>query len=122
MLTGLLIVALTSGCASKVGWSMTEQRTCEPKAAAHVCSVPGPDYGHVLELADTELLPGECAVVGADPRGGWVRVDTRDPRGEGRGRWVRAPRAKVTVLELSQDGRVSVANRLSCDRSPITLD
>jgi hypothetical protein len=87
-----------------------------------VCSVPAPDYGHVLELGDTELLPGECAVLDDAGRGGMIRIETRDPRGEGERRWIRAPRSKVTILELHEDGDAKVVERRSCDRSPINLE
>ncbi|MFO7562904.1 MAG: hypothetical protein R6X02_09710 [Enhygromyxa sp.] len=111
-----------SGCASKTGWSVTEARTCAPRDPARVCSLTAPDYGHVLELGDVEMIPGECAVLDGAGRGGLIRVETRDPRGEGRRRWVRAPRSQATILVLERDGDVDALERRSCDRTPISLE
>jgi hypothetical protein len=119
----LLFVGLIalSGCASKVGWSPTDVRTCAPKDPAQVCSVAAPDYGHVIELGDTELLPGECAVLADSGRGGLIRIETRDPRGGRQRSWVRAPRSKVTIVEVHEDGEAKTRARSSCDRTPIDL-
>jgi hypothetical protein len=111
-----------SGCASKVGWSPTERRVCAPKDPAQVCSRATPDYGHVIELGDTELLPGECAVLADAKRGGLIRVNVRDPRGQQRRRWIRAPRSKVTILELRERGEAKLSERRRCDRTPLELE
>jgi hypothetical protein len=116
-LVGLGGVTL-AGCASTQGWSVTEARTCAPRAPARVCSIAEPDYGHVLTVGDAAMLPGECAALGDEGRGGLVRVSTRDPRGQGRKRWLRAPRSRATLLELDQDGRAKVVDRPRCDASP----
>jgi hypothetical protein len=116
----VLLVALVGmvGCASKVGWSPTDPRACSPKDPAQVCSVRSPDYGHVLEVGDTKVLPGECAVLDDAGRGGLLRIETRDPRGERRGRWIRAPRSTITILQLEEDGSAKVIDRHRC---PIML-
>jgi hypothetical protein len=108
------------GCASKVGWSPTAERICTPKDPAHVCSRSAPDYGHVIEVGDTELLPGECAVLSDTGRGGLIQIETRDPQGERARRWIRAPRSKVTILELREDGDPKVSDRRSCDGAPFS--
>lgn len=111
-----------TGCASKAGWSVTDERTCSPRDPAQVCSLAAPDYGHVIELGDAELLPGECVALDEAGRGGLIRVETRDPRGERRRAWIRAPRSRVTIVEVARDGDADVAKRRSCDRTPIHLE
>jgi hypothetical protein len=112
MLAGVLALI---GCASETGWSVTESRTCAPRDPARVCSVDAPDYGHVIELGDTELLPGECAVLDDAGRGGSIRIETRDPRGERRRSRIRAPRSRATIVELERDGKAKVVERHRCD-------
>lgn len=122
LLPALLPLAL-GGCASKVGWSITDEaRTCSPKDPARVCGLAEPDFGHTLELGDARLLPGECAALNDSGRGGLIRVETRDPRGELRRSLIRAPRSKVTVIELREDGRAKVVERRGCDRMPVSLE
>lgn len=111
-----------AGCASKVGWSPSEERICSPKDPAQVCSLSAPDYGHVIELGDTKLLPGECVVLADAGRGGLLRIETRDPRGQRARRWIRAPKSKVTIVELREDGEPKLDERRSCDRAPFDLD
>lgn len=110
------------GCASEVGWSVTPDRTCSAHDPARVCSVVEPDFGHTLRLGDVELLPGECAAQDGAGRGGLIRMETRDPRGEGRHRSIRIPRSKVTILAIEEDGKPEVVERRTCDRTPISLD
>lgn len=115
-------LVLLTGCASKVGWTPTDDRICAPKDPAQVCSLSAPDYGHVIELGDTELLPGECAVLADSERGGLIRIETRDPQGERARRSIRAPKSKITILELGEDGEPKVSARRSCDSTPFDLE
>jgi hypothetical protein len=101
---------------------VTPERTCSAHDPARVCSVAEPDYGHTLELGDVELLPGECAALNGAGRGGLIHVETRDPRGAGHRRSIRAPRSKATILAIDADGRVDVVERRTCDRTPISTD
>ena len=87
-----------------------------------MCSLPAPDYGHVIELGDTELLPGECAVLAESGRGGLIRIETRDPQGERARRSIRVPKSKVTIVELREDGEPKVSARRSCDSTPFDLE
>lgn len=109
------------GCASQVGWSPTEARVCAPKDPAQVCSVVAPDFGHVITVGDVELLPGECAVLADTGRGGMIRVETRDPRGERARRWVRVPQSKITIIEVREHGQPKLHERHRCDRTPVSL-
>jgi hypothetical protein len=115
-------VLALAGCASTVGWTPTTERICAPKDPAQVCSLAGPDYGHVIELGDTELLPGECAVLSDTGRGGLIQIETRSPRGERERRWIRAPKSKVTIIELREDGDPKVSDRRRCDRMPFSVE
>lgn len=111
-----------SGCASNSQWSVSEARTCAPKAAPRVCVSAGPDYGHVVEIAGVELLPGECAVAADGARGGWIRVQTRDPQRELRAAWLGVPRGKTTVMRVREDGKPRRVRRLACDQIPVNVD
>jgi hypothetical protein len=116
----LAFVAL-AGCASTSDWSVSEARTCAPKAPPRVCVLGEPDHGHVVELADVELLPGECAVAGDEGRGGLLRVETRDRERARRGRWVSTRKGKATILKVRADGKLR-ASRRRCQREPISLE
>jgi hypothetical protein len=109
-----------SGCASRSGWSVSEARTCAPKAAPRVCVRGEPDYGHVVELGDVELLPGECGEADEKARGGLLRVRSRDPEQHERTRWLSARTGKVTIVEVDADGKLA-AERNRCDLTPISL-
>jgi hypothetical protein len=81
-----------------------------------------PDYGHVVELTGVELLPGECAAASDAAQSGldrrWVRVQTRDPRREGRARWLRVPPGQITLIEVDEAGKPRRADRWACDGTP----
>ena len=116
----MILASLSLGCASSEGWRLSEARTCAPKDVPRVCVVAEPDYGHVVALADVEMLPGECAQADADGRGGLVRVSIRDRVGEERKRWVSAPRGQATLLELDEAGKPD-ATRERCDQTPFSV-
>jgi hypothetical protein len=122
MLVMLVTLMSSAGCAKNSQWSVSESRTCAPKAAPRVCVSGGPDYGHVVELAHVELLPGECAVADAETRGGWVRVQTRDPQRERRSSWLRVPRGQTTIMRVGADGKPRRVNRSACDGTPVSVD
>jgi hypothetical protein len=120
---GLVAVSgLLSACAPASGWSRTDARTCQPEDPALVCSRAEPDHGHTLAVADATLIPGECALAPAERGPARVRVETRDPRGQGQRRRIRAPRGKVTIVAIEADGQVDVVERVPCDRQPIPID
>lgn len=116
---------MLGGCASRSGWSVSEARTCAPKAAveasAWVCVRVEPDHGHVIELGDVALLPGECAEADDEARGGLLRVRSRDREKHERGRWLSTRKGKVTIVEVDADGKLA-AQRQTCDLQPISLD
>jgi hypothetical protein len=119
-----VVVALllwSSGCASNSGWSIGDERSCAPKSAPRVCVRGEPDYGHVVEFADVEVLPGECAVAGEKARGGLLRVRSRDRERHERGRWLGTRRGKATIVEVDEDGKLD-AERHSCKLGPISTD
>ncbi|PRP92152.1 hypothetical protein ENSA5_50990 [Enhygromyxa salina] len=118
MTIGAALLCVASGCAGSSGWSVTDAQVCAPKSAPRVCVDGEPDYGHVLELADVELLPGECAVASDEARGGLVRVETRDPRGARRSRWLGARKGKITTVKVREDGEPVRSGREPCDRTP----
>jgi hypothetical protein len=122
VLVMLVMLVMSAGCANNSQWSVSESRTCAPKAAPRVCVAGGPDHGHVVELAHVELLPGECAVAVADARGGWVRVHTRDPQRERRSSWLRVPRGQTTIMRVDADGKPRHINRATCDQTPVSVD
>jgi hypothetical protein len=119
------LVALGStGCASKVGWEVTTERTCSIDDPAIVCVVGTPDFGHTVRVGDANLLPGECVAIPDSGRGGQVVVFTHPPS-TGRDmpdfadrRWVRAPRSRVTIVAVDRDGQIDVVERVDCDRQP----
>jgi hypothetical protein len=115
----IAVVALT-GCASRSGWSVSDARTCEPKAAPRVCVRAEPDHGHVVEFADVALLPGECAEADDDARAGLLRVRSRDPEKHERQRWLSTRTGKATIVEVDADGKLA-SERQRCDREPISL-
>ena len=118
-----MVVFAVTGCAAKTDWSLTNARTCMPKDAPRVCVVSEPDYGHVIEVGDVELLPGECVAAPAgSARGGLLDVETRDGEGEVRGRFVRAPRGHTTVLEIEAAGRPRTRGHVDCDGTPVNVD
>jgi hypothetical protein len=108
------------GCASRSGWSLSDARTCAPKAAPRVCVRAEPDHGHVVEFADVALLPGECAEADDDARAGLLRVRSRDRERHERGRWLAARGGKATIVEVDADGKLT-AERRSCDLGPFSL-
>jgi hypothetical protein len=108
------------GCASRSGWSVSEARTCEPKAVPRVCVRAEPDHGHVVEFADVELLPGECAEADDDARAGLLRVRSRDREKHERQRWLSTRTGKATIIEVDADGKLA-GERRSCDLQPISL-
>lgn len=118
----LVMLVMASGCASNEQWSVSEARTCAPKAAPRLCVLAGPDYGHVVELADLELLPGECAVAASEGRGGLVRVQTRDPQRVRRAKWLAVPRGQTTIVQIKADGAPRRVNRWACDGTPVNVD
>jgi len=107
------------GCASREGWERSEARTCAPVDPPRVCVVAEPDYGHVVTVADVEILPGECAAAAPDGRGGLARVVTRDRSGDQRKRWLSTPRGRVTLIELDAAGKLD-AERQRCDQTPFS--
>jgi hypothetical protein len=114
----LLSALLASGCASTSGWAVSDARTCERDSAPRVCVTAEPDYGHVLALADVELLPGECVtVVGGESHGGALRIATRDRRDQRVEEWVTVRRGFITQLAVDDRGRVS-ADFDRCDAQP----
>jgi hypothetical protein len=115
----IAVLALT-GCASRSGWSVSEARTCAPKAAPRVCVRAEPDHGHVVKFADVELLPGECAEASDDARAGLLRVHSRDRQRHERARWLSTRTGKATIVEVTADGKLG-ARRHSCDQNPISL-
>lgn len=108
------------GCASRSGWSVSESRTCAPKATPRVCVRAEPDHGHVIELADVALLPGECAEADDEARAGLLRVRSRDREQHERQRWLSTRNGKATIVEVDAEGKLA-AERRSCDLQPITL-
>ncbi len=86
-----------------------------------MCVVAEPDYGHVVEFADVEALPGECAAAGEEGRGGLLRVRSRDRERHERGRWVNTRRGVATIVAVDEDGKLD-ADRHSCKAGPITID
>lgn len=116
LVASILASVSASGCASTRGWTLDEARTCERDAAPRAC-VSGPDHGHVLALADIELLPGECAAAPREAKAGALRVATRDPRGVERRRWIAARRGRVARLLIDERGRVEVDHD-RCTASP----
>jgi hypothetical protein len=116
----VIVMLASSGCASRSGWSISEARTCAPKAAPRVCVRAEPDYGHVVEFADLALLPGECGEADENARAGLLRVRSRDPEQHERRRWLSARAGKVTIVEVDADGKLA-AERDRCDASPISL-
>ncbi|PRP99601.1 hypothetical protein [Enhygromyxa salina] len=121
MLVTLAMLAGTLGCANVGQWSVSEARTCAPKAAPRVCVSAAPDFGHVVELAGVELLPGECAVAVGEGRGGLVRVETHDPQRARQSSWLNVPRGQATVVEIGEDGKPRRTGRLICDGTPYEL-
>ncbi|NVB41404.1 hypothetical protein G6O69_26435 [Pseudenhygromyxa sp. WMMC2535] len=117
-LASLLVAA--GACAGREGWRVDAARTCERRAAPRLCVRAEPDYGHVLGLADVELLPGECAVAGPEVRGGLLRVTTRDRQGQTRRRWIPAGKGRVTLLRVDEAGRLEI-ERSACDSRPFEL-
>jgi hypothetical protein len=115
----IAVLALT-GCASRSGWSLSDARTCAPKAAPRVCVRAEPDHGHVVELADVELLPGECAEADDDARAGLLRVRSRDREKHERRRWLNTRTGNATIVEVDAGGKLA-AERRSCDLQPIEL-
>jgi hypothetical protein len=109
-----------SGCASRSGWSVSEARTCAPKSTPRVCVRAEPDHGHVIELADVALLPGECVEANDDARAGLLRVRSRDREQHERGRWLSTSRGKATIIEVDANGKLR-AKRDRCDMQPISL-
>lgn len=109
------------GCASRAGWQPSEARTCEPGDPPRVCVVAEPDFGHVVGVADVEILPGECAVAAADSRGGLARIETRDRVGGQRKRWLSTPKGRTTLVELDAEGKLEV-ERQRCDQIPFSVD
>jgi hypothetical protein len=108
------------GCASRSGWSVSEARTCAPKAAPLVCVRAEPDYGHVVEFADLTLLPGECGEADENARAGLLRVRSRDPEKHEHQRWLSTRGGKVMIIEVDADGKLA-AERNRCDLTPILL-
>lgn len=104
-------------CASTQGWTLDASRTCEPDAAPRACVAAQPDHGHVVSLADLELLPGECAAAAATSKPGLLRVTSRDPKGNERSRWVGMRRGRIGELALDGEGRIAVGRR-RCTASP----
>lgn len=102
----MVLVVLASGCASTHGWTLSEARTCERDAAPRVCVQDEPDHGHVLTLADVEVLPGECVQAQADSRVGALRVESRDPQNQRRRGWVPIRRGRITTVSIDDRGRV----------------
>jgi hypothetical protein len=116
MMTSLAL----GGCASSSGWSVSEARTCAPKASPRVCVRAEPDHGHVIEFADVALLPGECAEADDDARAGLLRVRSRDLEKHERRRWLSTRNGKATIVEVDADGKLA-AERHSCDLQPFSL-
>ncbi|KIG15988.1 hypothetical protein DB30_05042 [Enhygromyxa salina] len=112
----------TLGCANNDAWSVSEARTCAPKAAPRVCVSAEPDHGHVVEFGGVQLLPGECAVAASEGRGGWVRLETRSPRRERQTSRLRVPRGRATIVQIGADGQAKRIGRLACDGTPITVE
>lgn len=112
-----MLALLASGCASTQGWTLSEARTCERDAAPRVCVQAEPDLGHVLTLADVELLPGECVQAETTGRGGALRVESRDPRDQRRTSWIPIRRGRITTVAVDDRGRVR-ADHERCTTSP----
>jgi hypothetical protein len=116
----MMACLVVGGCASRSGWSVSEARTCAPKATPRVCVRAEPDHGHVIELADVALLPGECAEADDDARAGLLRVRSRDREKHERQRWLSTRNGKATIIEVDADGKLA-AERDRCDLQPFSL-
>lgn len=77
-----------------------------------VCVHAWPDQAVELELGDTRIVPGECAIA---PKGGAVKVRWTDADGRAHDQRVRLPRRTRTELALGADRELHVARRLDCD-------
>jgi hypothetical protein len=115
--TLLLACASMLACASTQGWRLDASRTCERDAAPRACVAAQPDHGHVVELGDLELLPGECAAAAPDAKSGLLRVTSRDPKGRERSRWLAMRRGRIGDLAVDGEGRVAI-DRRSCSATP----
>ncbi len=82
-----------------------------------VCLSPEPDGGHEVRLGNATLVAGECARAPEGERGGSIRVTVTGPDRTTDTRWIRAPRGKMTRLQIEQ-GRAQVQSRSRCDSLP----
>ena len=118
---GVLAVLGSSACVTDAGWTLAESRSCAPKAAPRVCVMSEPDHGHVVEIGDARLIPGECVAAEPGRRGGLARVRSVDRQRGRRGRHVSTRRGRATLLEVDAEGKID-ASRVRCDREPVSLD
>ena len=110
-------LVFVGACAPSSGWRRTGRRVCAAGDAPMVCLSAQHDGADEVRLGNATLVAGECARAPEGKGGGSVRVTVTAPDRTMDARWIRAPRARVTILEID-DGRARVQSRARCDSLP----